>query len=168
MARSIYQGSAAAVCQARELSARRRARGLEKKATGSFLLSLLLFFSLSSPRSCSLFSSPSYVHILNPSLARPLLLPLLPFAFSLSLFSFPLHPLLFPSLLLLLGNFSSLQRTTEAPRRRRRRCCGYAHRSRAWARARARARTRDRMGVKVHRYMRPVDVQCARLSDVSL
>lgn len=95
MARSIYQGSAAAVCQARELSAR-RARGLEKKATGSFLLSLLLFFSLSSPRFRPLFSSPSYVHILNPSLARPLLLPLLPFSLSPSFSPSLFIPCYFP------------------------------------------------------------------------
>lgn len=149
MARSIYQGSAAAVCQARELSARRRARGLEKKATGSFLLSP---FSLFLPFIPSL--SPSFFLSVLRSHPQPFSRPFpsfsffLPFSILLSLslaLSFPLRPLLFPSLSLLLGNFSSLQRTTEAPRRRRRRCRGYAHEDER-GRARARASPRPHGG----------------------
>lgn len=81
MARSIYQGSAAAVCQARELSARRRARGLEKKATGSFPLSLCL--SLLYPPVLPLSFPFSLFHVLvrGLSLSSSLL-----FSPSLSLF----------------------------------------------------------------------------------
>lgn len=81
MARSIYQGSAAAVCQARELSARRRARGLEKKATGSFPLSLCL--SLLYPPVLPLSFPFSLFHVLvrGLSLSSSLL-----FSLSLSLF----------------------------------------------------------------------------------
>jgi len=85
VARSIYQGSAAAVCQARELSARRRARGLEKKATGSFLLPLL------PPLPLSLILS------LPPSLPLSLSLPSPPLSLSLSLSMSSPSPLLSPS-----------------------------------------------------------------------
>lgn len=135
MARSIYQGSAAAVCQARELSARRRARGLEKKATGSFPLSLCLsllyppVLPLSFPFSlCSTFSS-ACLSLVQPaflSFSLPLYLPIF-LLLALSPLFRPLSPSLyvacfFPLFRCFWGNFSSLQRTTEAPRRRRRRC----------------------------------------------
>lgn len=134
MARSIYQGSAAAVCQARELSARRRARGLEKKATGSFPLSLCL--SLLYPPVLPLSFPFSLFHVLvrGLSLVQPAFLSFsLPLYLSIFLFLAlsplfrPLSPSLyvacfFPLFRCFWGNFSSLQRTTEAPRRRRRRC----------------------------------------------
>lgn len=84
MARSIYQGSAAAVCQARELSA------LDDSGSGSgekTASSILFFFPLSTP--------PRRSAAVHQSLSLPVLFSSSP-SFPLPSFSLPLCPVLCP------------------------------------------------------------------------
>lgn len=157
MARSIYQGSAAAVCQARELSARRRARGLEKKATGSFLLP---FCSLRYPLlslSLSLFL-PVRVLALDPSSSFT--------SIYLSFFSASLSSSSFVS------SSCSLLRCFwvifhRCSGRQKRRDAAEAALPRIRTRRRARARETAYGGGGCTDTRDLVDVQCTRLSDVS-
>lgn len=176
MARSIYQGSAAAVCQARELSARRPARGLEKKATGSFLLSpFSLFLTFIPSLSPSFFLSVLRSRSQPFSRARPLLLPLSSFfrpSFSPSPLPAPLVPCYFP----LFRCFWVIFHRCSGRQKRRDGGGGVAAdthtKTSEGARARAREREREREAETARgRWCTdtcdPADVQCARLSDIS-
>lgn len=173
MARSIYQGSAAAVCQARELSARRRARGLEKKATGSLSIPLPFsrFISLFTPFSFSLSCTFSFSTLLSLSLSpSPVSLRLSPLVSHPTSLAF--SPLSFVASGVIFHRCSGRQKRRDGGGGGGVAADTYTRR-RAWltcARARTRERETARGGGWWHplpRYTRSRGVQCARLSDIS-